>query len=135
MPSLYTCKTVDVSTWRIAKFDTNMALEASYVLDWDLCECPAGDKPTCRHRKMLKTFISAGHVNDGWFLDYDAKVWSKPLAELLSAGEPTACQPSPAKEGNGATIPSAPEGEPSPLPPSGATFVQLNQFCRIRRDA
>lgn len=79
MISLYSCKSeIDASgatRYRISKFDTDMNVEASYLTDGIACECPAGERPACRHRIMLSRFIARGAVNTFWLYDYERNGW------------------------------------------------------------
>lgn len=79
MTTLYNCKSeIDAngqSHYRITKFDSDMIVESSYITDGVSCECPAGERPTCRHRTMLPRFIARGAVNSFWFHDYDRNGW------------------------------------------------------------
>lgn len=60
----------DGDHWRITKFvDGNP--ESSYLTSHAECQCPAGNRPTCRHRQMLPVMLSAGLANQPWFLDWD----------------------------------------------------------------
>lgn len=70
------------STFSITKFDGDMNPESTYVLTKENCSCPQAHKPTCRHRKMLSMFFTHHHINDGWFLDWDTRLWRKPIHEL-----------------------------------------------------
>lgn len=73
--TLYNCKSeIDGlgDFWhRITKFDDDMNVEASYKVTLAGCDCPAGKRPTCRHRKMLPNFIRARAVNTAMFYDFD----------------------------------------------------------------
>ena len=78
---LYNCKSnSSPGTWFITKFDLDLNVLASYHVSHNECECPRGTRPTCRHRKMLRLFQSGGHVDDGWFLDYETRLWTAPIA-------------------------------------------------------
>lgn len=69
MTTLYGCHT-DGDNWRITKFiDGNP--EASYLTSPAECQCPAGERATCRHRQMLPIFIARDLVDQPWFLDWD----------------------------------------------------------------
>jgi hypothetical protein len=69
MTTLYNCHT-DGDEYRITKFiDGNP--ESSYLLSHAECQCPAGSRPTCRHRQMLPEFISRQIIDTHWFLDWD----------------------------------------------------------------
>lgn len=76
----------------VTKFDLDYNMESMYGLSAEGCLCPAGHKPTCRHRKMLPLFLQHNHVDDGWFLDWDTRLWRKPLGEpapLSTEDKPT----------------------------------------------
>ena len=74
MPTLYNCRH-DGDQYRITKFDSDLNPESSYLCTSTECECPAGVRPTCRHREMLPLFITHEHVGDGWMYDYDRDGW------------------------------------------------------------
>src|SRR5712664_1083328 len=74
MPILYNCRH-DGDQYRITKFDDDMNPQGSYLLSLEECECPAGVRPTCRHRQMLPKFIARGHVGDEWMFDFDRGGW------------------------------------------------------------
>lgn len=69
----------------ITKFDTDFNPEATYTLISDhangifSCSCPAGPRPSCRHRLMLPRML--WHVDDGWFYNYETQKWHRPLVE------------------------------------------------------
>jgi hypothetical protein len=66
---LYNCHT-DGDEYRITKFiDGNP--ESSYLLSHAECQCPAGSRPTCRHRQMLPVFLNSGIVDTHLFLNWD----------------------------------------------------------------
>jgi hypothetical protein len=109
MTSLYSLRSAsDPGQFTITKFDHDFNPQETYALSRGECDCPAGPKPTCRHRKMLPLFLEKGHLNDGWFLDWDTRMWRKPLATSaeLSAG-PT---------GNGLVADQAMMGRADDLP-------------------
>lgn len=75
---LYNCKTHSGLDYLITKLDDDLNPESTYILlplDTERtvfsCDCPAGVRPTCRHRQMLPHFIEAGRVNSGWVMDWD----------------------------------------------------------------
>ena len=74
MATLYNCHT-DGDQYRITKFDSLGNVESTYLCTIDECECPAGFRPTCRHRHMLPRFIAKGAVNSFYFYDYDRQGW------------------------------------------------------------
>lgn len=101
MPSLYNCRHSD-DQYRISKFDPHFDLEASYLTDLYNCDCPAGHRPTCRHRQMLPKFISRDYVGKDWFFDFDRGGWvhgGNVITELASEASavegPTTTTPQP----------------------------------------
>lgn len=80
-------------------------VESAYALNEINCECPAGARPSCRHRQMLPQMLAAGLVNTHWFWDFDlgrAVDFEGQLKSNLDALQELA-------EGNG-------QGEPEPVP-------------------
>jgi len=84
MQSLYNCKRIDASHYRITKFDSGLVpfehhdgTISSYTCTEEGCDCPQGHKPSCRHRKMLPFFIEEGHVGDNYFFIWDTHQWFK----------------------------------------------------------
>jgi hypothetical protein len=71
---LYSAKsTIDAEgakAYRVTKFNDG-EVESSYLTTGGTCDCPAGVRPTCRHRQMLPDMIRAGIVNTHYFWDYD----------------------------------------------------------------
>lgn len=74
MTALYNCRH-DGDQYRISKFDTDLNVESSYLCTLAECECPAGSRPTCRHRQMLPRFIQREAVNTNWFHVYESNEW------------------------------------------------------------
>ena len=62
----------------IGKFDEDLNLLAAYNTDLKYCSCPAGPRPSCRHRKMLPRMIS--RVDTDEFYCYETQTWHLPLA-------------------------------------------------------
>jgi len=121
----------------IQKFDTDYHCESVYALTQSECQCPQGNKPKCRHRTMLPMFLKHGHIGDGWFLEWDTRLWRRPIHDVYtnpavneaqladdavmgtsahSAGEASAKPPSPAPEPSEASPPSAPSPLEGPQP-------------------
>lgn len=65
----------------ITKFDDDYNPYDTYGLSANgkECSCPAGSKPTCRHRKMLPLFQKHNHIGDGWFLVWETRQWARPI--------------------------------------------------------
>lgn len=80
---LYSLRT-SASGYQLAKFDEDFNVAAVYDLlplfngtDYS-CSCPAGLRPTCRHRNMLPRMISK--ANTGEFYCYETQHWHRLLA-------------------------------------------------------
>ncbi len=104
----------------ITKFDADGNPEASYEVSADACTCPAGHRPTCRHRQMLSELLPL--IDTEWFLDY-------------SPGMSLVCDinyiPKPAAEG-GSTQPA--DLEIGSIEPSSSSPTRiLAPFMRSRR--
>ena len=56
--------------YRLTKF-LDGEVESSYHVSREQCECPAGQRPTCRHRQMLPHMLNASIANTHWFYDHD----------------------------------------------------------------
>ena len=84
--TLYNLKT-DGDQWRITKFTNDLDVESSYLLSETECECPAGSRPTCRHRQMLPTLIAEGLENTSGFYDFENKVVLVPEGEQTFTAE------------------------------------------------
>ena len=112
---LYNCVNAGVpGAYVITKFDNEMNVERSYLVSNGECACPRGAAHTCRHRDMLHKFKQYKHINDGWFLDWDTRIWheiaiSQTVAEEMSArnapevNEPPAVMPMPPADAAPAT--------------------------------
>src|SRR5258707_12929740 len=74
MSTLYNCHS-EGSQYRITKFDELGNVESTYLCTTTSCECPAGHRPSCRHRHMLPRFIAKDAVNSFYFYDYDRQGW------------------------------------------------------------
>lgn len=74
MTTLYNCKHTG-DQYRITKF-VDGEPEGSYLVTLENCDCPAGERNTCRHRQMLPRFIDRGAVNTGWMWDHDRGGWT-----------------------------------------------------------
>lgn len=71
--TLYNARSIPAaSEFRITKFDDDLNPVASYITSTTTCDCPAGTRPTCRHRQMLPLFLHKAAIDTGWMLDYDA---------------------------------------------------------------
>ena len=76
--SLYNCKSTNTPfLWRMTKFDSDLNPDKTYLVSISDCSCPAGYRPTCRHRQMLPKFTRLKAVDKPWFLDFEANTWEK----------------------------------------------------------
>ncbi len=104
MSNVYNLRTIP-SGWQVTKFDDDFNVESSYEMTQDdelRCGCPAGARPTCRHRQMFSQLLD--RVDTAWFLDFDTRAWVDPTGEAAL---------------------SKPEGETEPLP-SGVTMLVID---------
>ena len=132
MTTLYSCRH-DGDQYRMTKFDEDMNVEASYLLTATECECPAGSRPSCRHRQMLPKFHQRGAIGTNLLYDYD---WGKWMMSEIGEEEGSAYLPGQQEEER------APEAEPQredavtyPSPPAGALSpaqVYINRLREIR---
>lgn len=60
----------DGDQYRITKF-LDGEVESSYLCTTHECTCPAGHRPTCRHRQMLPQMLAHGIANTHWFFNFD----------------------------------------------------------------
>lgn len=81
MTSLYHLRSAPGASFRITKLDADYRVEATYLVSSSECSCPAGSRPTCRHRQMLPFFLAKGHIDNGWMLDWHTRQWRSPLCE------------------------------------------------------
>jgi hypothetical protein len=89
MTEFYSCRAllepgVPVRDYRITKFDEDWNVLSSYETSTHGCECPQGHKASCRHREMLVMFQSAGHIDDGWLLDWHTRLWWEPSGDATN---------------------------------------------------
>ena len=78
--NLYNLRSTELG-YRITKFTMDIEVEASYNLSKDKreCDCPAGFRPSCKHRKMI--FRMFDHCDDNWFYCYETQKWHRPMDE------------------------------------------------------
>lgn len=80
MPSLYNMRHSG-DQYRITKFDTHYEAESSYLCTESECNCPAGVRPSCRHRQMLPKFLARDMIGKNFFFDFDRGGWVQGPAE------------------------------------------------------
>jgi hypothetical protein len=65
--------------YRMVKFDDLLNVEAIYNIRYYrkrfYCDCPASNKPNCRHRDMVREFTTHRAVDTGKFFCYDTGDW------------------------------------------------------------
>ena len=66
----------------VTKFDDDLNIESSYTTTLSECDCPAGQRSTCRHRQMLPHFIAHDYADTNWFFCYDDQNWHEPFDNL-----------------------------------------------------
>lgn len=123
MPALYNCRHSG-DQYRISKFSIpDFNVESSYLCDATGCDCPAGHRPTCRHREMLPKFLAREAVGTEWLFDYDRGGWVQSGIEV---------EPPLAAAGRNHSSPSEPTGPTSlPLPSPTATIPSANIRRRV----
>lgn len=68
-PALYSLRT-DGDQFRITKF-VDGEVESSYLCTAYECTCPAGHRPSCRHRQMIPNMLAHHIVDTHWFFNFD----------------------------------------------------------------
>lgn len=53
----------------ITKFDKDLNIESHYLTSPTTCECPAGQRQTCRHREMYPAILQI--IDTEWFYCFD----------------------------------------------------------------
>lgn len=80
--SLYACREMPGAGYTLTKLDLDLNPEAVYEVTNATCTCPAGPRPTCKHRsRLLPAFLLHKHVDDGWLLNDLNMMWHRPLTE------------------------------------------------------
>ena len=69
--TLYNLRT-DGDQYRITKFTNDLEVESSYLCSASECTCPAGSRPSCRHRQMLSPMIAHYLTNSPDFYDFES---------------------------------------------------------------
>jgi hypothetical protein len=119
MQTLYNCKRIDASHYRITKFDDGFVPYqhhdgslSSYTCSKAGCDCPQGHKPSCRHRKMLPFFVDGEHVDDNYFFIWETHQWLKAtgiFAEAVEANGKGPAEPTPTTQPEPSEIPIPPQ--------------------------
>lgn len=97
--SLYNIKS-SIDGFIITKFDDDLNVESSYEYHTmsngpDVCHCPAGQRPTCRHRQMFPMLQL--RVDSPWMLDFDTRQWVDPTGEAATGPQGSPSQGSPSQ--------------------------------------
>lgn len=114
MPVLYNAKSFfdRDQSYVITKFDDDMNIESTYTTSLTECDCPAGQRVTCRHRQMLPHFIAMDYADSNWFFCFDDQTWHLPFESIedepaegdLQASASTELQPLPPGEYTGKLV-------------------------------
>lgn len=112
--ALYNLRSSD-GDWRITKFTNDLDVESSYLVSRDACECPAGHRPSCRHRQMLPRMLAAQAEDSPMFYDFDNDRWLAPTGspEIIDA-EPMADGQTFSATDEASIEPTFTESKPSP---------------------
>lgn len=84
--TLYSLRT-DGDNYRVTKFTNDLDVESSYLTSHDECTCPAGHRPTCRHRQMLPSMLAADLCDSGGFYDFESQQVLLPVADKLDVDD------------------------------------------------
>lgn len=122
----------------IQKFDLDYHCESVYALTASTCMCPQGHKETCRHRKMLGDFLKHGHIGDGWFMEWQTRLWRRPVNDIgMEKAEPSGTDSMPGKpsatcgESDDALAFPPPLEGPTSLSPGAATVSPVGIVAPI----
>jgi hypothetical protein len=88
--SFYNAKSTESpDTFLFTKFDSdlNIVNDSVYLTSETECTCPAGARPSCRHRQMLQSFLATQRIDTDWFFNHDSGEWSQPFGESLDDGD------------------------------------------------
>ena len=87
---LYSCKSSfeQPDSYIITKFDDDLNVESSYTTNLYSCDCPAGVRPSCRHRLMLPHFLAQARQDTDWFFCYDDQTWHQPFEGMDANDDP-----------------------------------------------
>lgn len=91
-------------TLQVTKFDDDLNAEASYNVSDSTCDCPAGGRPTCRHRQMLP--LLRRRMNTAWFWNHDYERWEDPMGTYAGEEAEALENPSPTAEPEGPQVAS-----------------------------
>ncbi len=121
MPILYNLRRT-ADGYIIAKFDEDFNVAGVYTLSPQgrglACDCPAGPRPSCKHRKMVPIFAAAGRIDTSAFYCYETQQWHQPIpAGPWDADSPTADRAMAESE---RTIPTKPPAQGEAAGPAGA---------------
>ena len=90
--TLYNLKSSD-GQWRITKFTNDLDVESSYITSLQECECPAGSRPTCRHRQMLPKMLNVGAEDSAMFYDFEHDQFLEPITNNEEDTQPAIVSP------------------------------------------
>lgn len=80
MAQLYSLRATQTpGEWLVKKLDGDYNCTAEYLVTRNSCSGPDGQLPNCKHRQMLEIFLGKQQVNTGAFLDWDTRMFHRPL--------------------------------------------------------
>ena len=91
MTQLYSIRE-ERTDYLVSKFDKLLNHEHTYAVSKDGKGCDGehcAHRPSCKHRKLLPLFKQAGHISDGWMLDWDTRAWQRPEGDIAAAAAET----------------------------------------------
>lgn len=106
--------------FQLGKFDHDLNLLAVYDTDAKHCTCPAGPRPTCKHRKMLPRMLA--RVDTDEFYCYETQTWSRPLAQM--ADEYNGASEQPVEPTTPAILAQVEAATPQPTPPPPTSGIR-----------
>ena len=122
--TFYNLKTA-LDDYRITKFTTDLEVESSYIISHSFdqagrrvveCECPAGTRPTCRHRQMFSDLIPIVDTEFFWDFERHMSVDANGNPSRVTVAEPALEPHSPT-----ATTPDFDSGDGGSTPPAVAS--------------
>lgn len=69
--------------WKVTKFKADFTFDREYQVGESeghlFCSCFAGNKETCRHRRMIPIFQQQAAIGTGWMYQFDTNQWMEPI--------------------------------------------------------
>lgn len=114
--------------YRVTKI-TDGEPEGSYHTSHAECDCPAGSRPTCRHRQMLPRMLGANLLDAEGFWDHDHN-------RICDIDGRAMALPKGPKEDTLPSLPKGPEIEPPPygISPMMQAMPLMKQWNDLPQD-